>query len=1385
MKRFFQSLLVLAAIVAACIIMNPTKAQAATTDLAFTLNDDGESYSVSCGGYSPFFGDLVLPASYNGKPVTHIKDSGFLACTINTLTIPDSIVSIGNGAFRWCDGLTSVSIPNSVVTIGDSAFYYCSGLRNVTIGDSVTAIGDSAFASCYNLTSVTIPDSVTTIGNSAFYSCDSLTSVTIGDSVTTIGDYAFQDCTSLTSVTIPDSVITIGSFAFQGCYSLKDLTLSNGLTAISDSAFADCSALKTITIPDSITAIGDNAFSYCYDLTNVTIPNSVTTIGNTAFSHCDGLTSIIIPDSVTIIGNSPFLGCSNLTDVVVSANNPNYSSDAQGVLYNKNKTMLIQVPRSIDSYTIPSSVTIVGNAAFWGCYNLDEIIIPVGVTIIGNSAFYYCSSLINVTIPTSVISIGDGAFQMNRNLTDVYYLGTLGQWNAIYSGYLAEGVLHYIVCCEDKGGTEEIIPAKEPSAAETGLTEGKKCSVCGAILVPQKEVPHLLTFKLNDDGQGYSVTECNTTASGVLEIPATYNGLPVTVIGYQAFYNCQKLTTIIIPEGVSRISGCAFEGCCALTRVSVPDSIQYVHEMAFVGADNLKYTVCDGGRYQGNANNPYALLCGSAGKVEELKIHPNTKATREMLYFCYDASKVIIPAGLKVIGAYTFPQDYGDPGVDIYYTGTPEQWKGIIIGNGNNGLGYPQFLDHCEVYGHSENVIPSQAPSCTESGLSEGKGCVTCGEVYIDQEEIPAIGHTEQIIPGKKATCSKSGLTDGKICSVCETVLQAQEIIPAGKHNEVTIPGEPATCTSSGISDGVGCEDCGEILVYPEEIPALGHNKVVVLGYAATCTETGLTDGEVCSACGKVYVKQSEIYATGHTEGIIPGKTPTCTETGLTEGKKCTVCNEILVAQVVIPTIAHTEEIIATKAPTCTETGLTEGKKCSACGKILLTQETISATGHTEEIIPGYAATCTEAGLRDGKKCSVCGEVLLTQEIVPATGHIYDNEFDVSCNVCGDVRTVTGNYQFVNYRVVFSDEDETHNNHRAIIYKLGDKTVADPTDETALQAIDPNAVTKWGVGDINKILLTDAGNYVVLLKYNVGTSAAIKVPMVLNVSADPKLIIDKNNKITAIDDDPTNLYHRVVVYYLGDQTVENIYDEAALKAIDAEAKTVWNIRDINRIALTKGGNYVLHLCYNKTGSAKITVAQQFTVFAIPTVKVDINNKLVVTEENAENRNHRVTVFYLGEGTVEDPFDEVEVKDVAISSKTYWGIAAINKAELKEGGNYVIHLYYNVGTSEKRTLALDLYLNERPALSVDENGKISVSYTDPEINNPRAYIYNVGDADIVDIYNEAALNAISKPMQSWGLSSINKKQLTPGTYVIHLYYSVGTSAKKTVALKITI
>jgi len=184
--------------------------------------------------------------------------------------IPDSVTSIGRGAFSCCRSLHSVTIPDSVTNIGDWAFSHCLSLQSVTIPDSVTSIGDSAFEGCSSLQSVTIPDSVTSIGDSVFYECDSLQSVTIPDSVTSIGHCAFCRCESLHSVTIPDSVTSIGERAFEKCYSLQSITIPDSVTSIGRWAFSFCSPLQ-FTIPDSVTSIGDGAFSWCGFLQSIFI----------------------------------------------------------------------------------------------------------------------------------------------------------------------------------------------------------------------------------------------------------------------------------------------------------------------------------------------------------------------------------------------------------------------------------------------------------------------------------------------------------------------------------------------------------------------------------------------------------------------------------------------------------------------------------------------------------------------------------------------------------------------------------------------------------------------------------------------------------------------------------------------------------------------------------------------------------------------------------------------------------------------------------------------------------------------------------------------------------------------------------------------------------
>ena len=322
--------------------------------------------------------------------------------------------------------------------------------------------------------------------------------------------------------------------------------------------------------------------------------------------------------------------------------------------------------------------------------------------------------------------------------------------------------------------------------------------------------------------------------------------------------------------------------------------------------------------------------------------------------------------------------------------------------------------------GHTEVVDEAVAATCTATGLTEGKHCSVCGTVTVAQEEVAALGHTEVIDEAVAATCTATGLTEGKHCSVCNEVIVAQEVVDALGHTEVTDEAVAATCTETGLTEGKHCSVCEEVIVAQEIVPATGHTEVIDAAVAPTCTETGLTEGSHCSVCNEVIVAQEEVSALGHTEVVDAAVAPTCTATGLTEGKHCSVCEEVIVAQETVPATGHTEVIDEAVAATCTATGLTEGKHCSVCNEVIVAQTVVNALGHSEEIDAAVAATCTATGLTEGKHCSECNEVLVAQTVVDALGHtngdpVVENEVAANC-------TADGSYDTVVYCSVCGDE---------------------------------------------------------------------------------------------------------------------------------------------------------------------------------------------------------------------------------------------------------------------------------------------------------------------------------------------------------------------------
>ena len=412
-------------------------------------------------------GDLIIRS---GTKI--IAEGAFDYCTdLTSVIIPDSVISIGWGAFYGCTGLKELTMPCSsdlgvynmdannytfgqcsniekiTLTKGngsmpsyDDAFsetsyrrtpWYMSrnSIKEIVIEDGVTNISYNAFNSCTGLINISIPNSVTSIDNYAFNNCIGLTNIIIPNSVTSIGNYAFSGCTHLESIDL-GSVETLGYYLFKGCVLLKNITIPNTVKKVardnlSNGAFAG-SSIETSTIEKGIANIPDYLFSYCTTLRTVTIPENDDTsgsytIGNDAFYGCTSLMSATIPNSVTSIGYSAFSGCTNLTkillpdDIIKIGKNAFYNTG----FYNDEKNwendllycdkILIESKAKGDC-SIKEGTKIIADNVFYNCADLTSVIIPDSVTVIGDYSFSGCRNLIDIKIGENVKTIGDWAF---------------------------------------------------------------------------------------------------------------------------------------------------------------------------------------------------------------------------------------------------------------------------------------------------------------------------------------------------------------------------------------------------------------------------------------------------------------------------------------------------------------------------------------------------------------------------------------------------------------------------------------------------------------------------------------------------------------------------------------------------------------------------------------------------------------------------------------------------------------------------------------------------------------------------------------------------------------------------------------------------------------
>ena len=704
-------------------------------------------YDIS-SNLSPFASNTDIHTVMVQEGVTAIGNAAFYSCSgITDVSLPESTALIGEQAFRSCAGLSHITLPDGLDSIGTGAFSFCRGLTGITLPDSLTGIGTGAFANCSGLTSVSFKNPDTVIGENAFtgtnasltiygmpgstaaacaaangyafrslaeapgccgadmtwafdagtgvltirgtgemadYSSESpapwkeylesITSVSIGSGVTHIGNIAFAACSGLTSVTIPDGVTGIGSSAFAGCSSLTGIAIPNSVTGIGAYAFSHCSSLIGITLPNSLTAIGKNTFEFCTNLTGISIPGSVTAIGMEAFQSCTHLARITIPDSVTSIGDRAFIACSGL--------------------------------KSLD---IGSSVAYIGKWAFESCTSLTSVIFPQSVAVIDDRAFAYCSNLAHITLYNRDVRI-KSAFSDTALPDD----GAVHGWSGSTAQTFAEGngwKFEPLGSTSGSCGTNVTWTFDAASGVLTISGTGAMTDYSEYTDVPWRAHRYAVKSVVIGDG----VTSLGDFAFLLQNSVLTSVSIPnsVTRIGRSAFAECTGLTAVSIPAGVTAIGDYSLYDCTNLSRVYVLSPDAAIGEEVFGSCPNLTIH-CHAGstahEWAYNKNVPFSFLAdlnGSCGTNVTWAFDPGTGT--------------LTISGTGAMNSYT--------GTNVPWYSYRESITTLSIGDGVTAIGDRAFAG-CT--GLTDVTVPR---SVAQIGKQAFQGCTALADAAVQHPD--------------------------------------------------------------------------------------------------------------------------------------------------------------------------------------------------------------------------------------------------------------------------------------------------------------------------------------------------------------------------------------------------------------------------------------------------------------------------------------------------------------------------------------------------------------------------------------------------------------------------------------------------------------------------
>jgi len=577
-------------------------------------------------------GDVVLPATVEGYPVTAIRYAAFFDCArITSVTVPDSVTSIGWDAFGACVNLKSATLGNGITQLDSGTFYNCYRLETVVLPETITQIPGSTFSCCESLRQITLPATVTAIGGYAFQGCINLQTINLPEGLTSIGSAAFRNCSALTAVTLPDNLTTVGEFAFRRCSNLESVSIGRSLSELGMGAFTDCNSLKVITVsPDNLSFASDAQGALLSKdntqlllvpknkITSFVIPQTVTEIGYAAFADGRQLKQIDIPETVTAIGSYAFAG-TGLTAIDLPAGLCAIDEHAFA------DTALTQV-------TIPGSVTYLGSYVFWDCDDLERVTLGEGVAEIGFCTFENCRKLTAVALPTSLQTVYSYAFSDCSSLFYVYYAGSENQWNAV------------LINSGNQALTDALlrVNATMPETPE----------------VPSLE--DLLTYTIQDGA--VTITGGHSFLKGAVEIPATIEGYPVTAIGDTAFEGCYALTSVTLPDSVVSIGRRAFFSCYNMTELRLGAGV------AQIGVEAINENAALKAIYVSESNPNFAgepqgallskdgtVLIAAPGAAEEYTMPDSVVTVGESAFYgCRQLRKLTFGKNTAILGDYAF-----------------------------------------------------------------------------------------------------------------------------------------------------------------------------------------------------------------------------------------------------------------------------------------------------------------------------------------------------------------------------------------------------------------------------------------------------------------------------------------------------------------------------------------------------------------------------------------------------------------------------------------------------------------------------------------------------------------------------------------------------------